>query len=110
MDQVQDFKFTYPEVEPENRAMDYFRSDPLSTRMPSFNEVKEWPLEQERFEVSFTFVPENPIFMQPKETYHFEKHVDYYVSPRKMIRYMELTGKNFIFCDTFSLQTVVICT
>ena len=27
-----------------------------------------------------------------------------------MIRFMELLGKNFIFCDTFSIQTVAICT
>jgi hypothetical protein len=78
--------------------------------MPSFNEVKEWPLEQEMFELAFTFVPENPIFMQPKATYHFETNTDYYASPRKMIRFMEVLGKNFIFCDTFSMQNVAICT
>ena len=60
-------------------------------------------MEQEMFEVAYTFVPENPVFMQPKETFHFEKNTDYYVSPRKMIRFMEVLGKNFIFCDTFSL-------
>ena len=62
------------------------------------------------FELAFTFVPENPIFMQPKATYHFETNTDYYASPRKMIRFMEVLGKNFIFCDTFSMQNVAICT
>jgi len=45
MDQKRDMAFRYPEHKEENKALDYFISDPFSKRMPSFEEIKNWPLE-----------------------------------------------------------------
>jgi hypothetical protein len=78
--------------------------------MPSNEEIKSWPLKREAFTCSYTFVPPNPVMMQPKETFHIEKNFDFYVSPRKVIRYMQLSGKNYIYCDNFTFDTVMICT
>jgi hypothetical protein len=78
--------------------------------MPSIEEVKSWPLKRKAFTCSYTFVPPNPVMMQPKETFHIEKNFDFYVSPRKVIRYMQLSGKNYIYCDNFTIDTVMICT
>ena len=55
--------------------------------MPSIEEVKSWPLEREVFTLSYKFVAPNPVMMQPKETFHIEENFDFYVSPRKVIRY-----------------------
>ena len=56
--------------------------------LPSSSEIKDnWPLKEEAFQVNFANVPSNPHRMQPKRTTHEEFHTDYYVSPRKFIRY-----------------------
>ena len=41
--------------------------------------------------------------MQPKLTFHNETFTDYYVSPRKFIRYAKSTGNGFIMSDVFEI-------
>lgn len=48
--------------------------------------------------------------MQPKETLHTETHIDYYVSPRKFIRYIANQGRDFTYADKFQIQSMVTIT
>ena len=78
---------------------------------PSHDQIKtNWPLSEEAFQLKFVNVPENPLPMQPKRTNHQEYHTDYYVSPRKFIRYINQQGFDFTYSDTFSLQFLIILT
>ena len=55
------------------------------------------------------FVP-HPKPLQPKETDQDESHFDYFVSPRKFIRYIENQGSNFTYADNFIFENIVILT
>ena len=46
--------------------------------------------------------------MQPKETKHIETYTDYYVSPRKFIRYAKNQGREFTYSDNFQIQMLEV--
>jgi len=48
--------------------------------------------------------------MQPKLTFHKEHNIDYYVSPKKFIRYTPIIGYGFMMADTFQTQYIVTIT
>ena len=109
MDCKEGFELIYPEDGIEsNEPIQYFKNDPMSQNMPDF---KSWPLSKDVYTVNYAYVPKIRYnILQPKRTPFKEINIDYYVSPRKIVRYMELKGYNFIFCDTFVLQTIIIAT
>lgn len=91
-----------------NKALAYFMD--REAKLPSESELETWPLEDQPFTVSFTHNIANPMPMCPKQTLHIEKHTDYYISPRKFIRYIENQGKEFQFCDNFQNHQFYILT
>ena len=64
---------------------------------------KKWPLETNSFTYSHKNIPPEPHAMQPKLTYHDETFTDYYVSPRKFIRYANSAGHGFLMSDAFEI-------
>ena len=62
---------------------------------------EKWPLEAKSFIYSHKNIPPDPHSMQPKLTFHDETFTDYYVSPRKFIRYANSAGHGFLMSDTF---------
>ena len=56
---------------------------------PSPQEFRNWPLSHKAYEITYRNIPKNPGFMKPKVMHQHEVHTDYYVSPRKFIRYIE---------------------
>lgn len=61
--------------------------------------------------VKFDYVPKVTYnILQPKRVSFKEVDYDFYVTPRKLIRYMEVQGYDFIFCDYFCMQTIIIAT
>ena len=76
----------------------------MTAEPPSVNDIKDqWLLTHEAYIVQYANIPSNPHAMQPKKTTHQEYHNDYYVSPRKFIRYHCQKGLDFTYCDTFEL-------
>lgn len=81
--------------------MKYFIDDPFSKEMPEF---QDWPLMKEAYKMKFDYVFKKSYnILQPKRVSFEEVDNDYYVSPRKLIRYMECEGFGFIFCDYFTM-------
>ena len=69
-----------------------------------------WPLEFKTFSIDYQVAPFNPHPMQPKLTFHKEHNIDYYVSPRKFIRYTPIAGYDFMMADNFQTQYIVTIT
>ena len=66
---------------------------------------------KEAYKMKFDYVFKKSYnILQPKRVSFEEVDNDYYVSPRKLIRYMECEGFGFIFCDYFTMQTIIIAT
>ena len=57
--------------------------------LPTEKEFSAWPISFDSFELDYKRVPAKLKPMQPKETKHLEKYTDYYVSPRKFMRYIK---------------------
>jgi hypothetical protein len=60
--------------------------------------------------MDYKHVFENPHRFSPKFTNHIETHTDFYVSPRKFIRYHKNEGKGFTYCDNFQTQALYTVT
>ena len=75
-----------------------------------FENYKNWPLSSKAFAMKFKHFVTNPKPLQPKETQQEETHIDYYVSPRKFIRYVENQGSNFTYAENFRFENLIIVT
>ena len=60
--------------------------------------------------MKYKHIPANPATMQPKQTFHEEVHQDFYVSPRKFIRYVQNRGSNFTYCENFMIHSLFTIT
>ena len=103
MDCKEEFKFIYdddPNFE-NNEAIQYYMKDSFSKEIPDF---KTWPLSKEVYRINYAYVPKVRYnILQPRRNPFKEVNIDFYVSPRKLIRVMEVKGYDFIFCDTFCM-------
>ena len=45
---------------------------------------------------------------QPKRTFNHEENIDFWVSPRMHIRYIKLWLTGVLYCDTFTIETILI--
>lgn len=69
-----------------------------------------WPLEVNSFTYNHKNVPPEPHALQPRFTLHKQTFTDYYVSPRKFIRYANSAGHGFLYSDIFSIQYLITIT
>ncbi len=69
-----------------------------------------WPLEAIAFKYNHKNIPPEPHALQPKVTFHNQTFTDYYVSPRKFIRYANSAGNGFLFSDVFEIQYLITIT
>jgi hypothetical protein len=90
-----------PKAGKENKALAYFMN--MRSKLPTEKELTAWPLTFDSFELDYKRRPEKIKPMQPKETKHIETYVDYYVSPRKFIRYGHNQGRDFTYSDNFQI-------
>ena len=89
----------------ENAALEYFTD--FQEALPSLDDYKNWPISHEKV-VNFKcdHFHENPKPMQPKNTPSEETHTDYYVSPRKFVRFYSNQGIGYTCADCFCIRGV----
>ena len=75
-----------PKPGKENVALAYFMN--MQQAVPTESEFLAWPLQAKALELDYKRIPAVTKAMQPKETSHTEVFTDFYVSPRKFIRYI----------------------
>jgi hypothetical protein len=79
--------------------------------IPSIETIESnWPLEAKSFTYNHKNIPPEPHALQPKLTFHKETFIDYYVSPRKFIRYANSAGHGFLLSDVFEIQYLTTIT
>jgi hypothetical protein len=82
--------------------MKYFLN--LNSEIPDIPKIEqEWPLYHEAFTLDFKNIPTFKPAIMPKVTNHLETNYDYYVSPRKIIRYLATKGFGYLYAETFEI-------
>ena len=69
-----------------------------------------WPLSYSAFIFKYTQIPKVPLAFGPKECKQCETHIDYYISPRKIIRYVENQGSDYTYASNFNIQSLLTLT
>lgn len=93
----------------ENTALKYFMD--FTAKIPSIDEIKnEWPISNHAFIIGYHHIPKNPGALAPNKTKQIETHTDYYVSPRKLIRFIENKGIDYMYSDSFVMQGLITLT
>ena len=64
---------------------------------------KEWPLKEKAFVFSYDQTPFKRAPFQPEKCPSDETHTDYYVSPRKFIRYIVGQGHDYVCASNFNI-------
>ena len=73
----------------------------MQAPLPTEKEFSVWPISYDAFELDYKRRPDKLKPMQPAETKHLENYTDYYVSPRKFIRYVVNQGRDFTYANNF---------
>lgn len=82
-----------------NVAFDFFLD--INADLPTVDQFKNWPLSENQFSIRYTHYVKKPKPFAPKQTEQQEKFIDYYISPRKFIRYNMNQGFGFTYADNF---------
>jgi hypothetical protein len=102
---LENIDLVFSQEQSENEPLNYF----LNPRKngPNQEQLKNWPISGGvAFVLKYRNIPSNPGAIVPKETEHEETHTDFYVSPRKFIRYTVNQGHNFIYSDKFFMESL----